>query len=115
MSALRKEVLQHFKSLHRVSQSVFEGDAKTIAACRAKINEEYKSKKHVKNEDSVRELLKFSEEIETELRENVIQAKEKSPGNYELRITEGTTKLINYPFQEDAQLPIFKSGRRCKK
>ncbi|XP_065337759.1 complex III assembly factor LYRM7-like [Cloeon dipterum] len=115
MSMLRREVLHHFKSLLRASQTAFKEDALALTASRKKINEEYKSKKHVKDQDSIKELLKFSKDVETELKQNVIQAKEKSPGKFELRIHEGTAKLINFPFREDAELPTFKTGRRCKK
>lgn len=54
---------------------------------RAKINEEYRKYKDVTNQDAIKELNKFAQEVEHELRLSVIQATEKEPGVYTLRIT----------------------------
>lgn len=53
-----------------------------MSAARIKINEEFKKNKHVQNEGSIDELLKVAQEVENELKTNVIQAKQKEPGVY---------------------------------
>lgn len=58
----------------------FTGDERTLLAARNKINEEFKKNKHVKNTESIDELLKMAAGVEHELKANVIQAEEKKPG-----------------------------------
>lgn len=50
-----------------------------MVAARNQINDEFKKNKHVQNEGSIDELVKMASEVEKELRENVIQAREKEP------------------------------------
>ncbi|KPI94739.1 LYR motif-containing protein 7, partial [Papilio xuthus] len=95
-------VLQSFKKLHRTRLKVFEGDLRALIAARAKINEEYKKNKHVTEEGSIRAMIKFSEDVETELRTQVIQAREVRPGVFEAKITEDTLKLDNIPYNDSA-------------
>lgn len=51
-----------------------------MLAARIKINDEFKKNKHVTDEGSIDELVKLAEEVEKELKSNVIQAREKEPG-----------------------------------
>ncbi|XP_045535017.1 complex III assembly factor LYRM7 [Papilio machaon] len=102
MSSLRNSVLQSFKKIHRTRMKVFDGDIRALTAARAKINEEYKKNKHVTEESSIRAMIKFSEDVETELRTQVIQAREVRPGVFEAKITEDTLKLENIPYNDSA-------------
>ncbi|CAH4035771.1 complex III assembly factor LYRM7 [Pieris brassicae] len=105
MEKLRHTVLKNFKSLHRTRLKIFDGDHKALTAARLKINDEYKKNKAVKDEEAIKAMVKFSEEIEQELKTQVIQAREVKPGVFEARITEDTVKLDNVMFDENAELP----------
>ncbi|XP_026322295.1 complex III assembly factor LYRM7 [Hyposmocoma kahamanoa] len=102
MSNLRKSVLQSFKNLHRTRIKVFAGDDKALTAARSQINDGYNKNKHVSDEEAIKALIKFSEDVEKELRTQVIQAREVRPGVYEARITEDTLKLNNVPYNDKA-------------
>ncbi|KAL4706621.1 hypothetical protein ACJJTC_009033 [Scirpophaga incertulas] len=95
-------VLQSFKKLHRVRMKVFDGDEKALAAARIKINEEYSKNKHVKNADTVMTMIKLADDVATELKTQVIQAKQIKPGVYKARLTEDILKLDNVPYNEKA-------------
>lgn len=99
---LRRNVLNSFKALHRARQQVFIGDTIALTAARNKINEEFKKNKHVENSSVIAELVKYSNEVENELRTTVIQAKQVQPGKYEAHISKNITKLDNVPFNECA-------------
>lgn len=75
------------KSLARIFllfnySNTFSGDERALVSVRIKINEEFKKNKHVQNEGSIDELIKLANDVEYELKTNVIQAKEKEPGVY---------------------------------
>ncbi|CAG4919281.1 unnamed protein product [Colias eurytheme] len=105
MDNLRRAVLQNFKKLHRTRLKVFEGDIRALNAARLKINEEYKKNKAVQDSDAIQAMIKYAEDVERELRTQVIQAREVKPGVFEARITEETVKLDNVPFDENADIP----------
>ncbi|XP_015171816.1 PREDICTED: complex III assembly factor LYRM7 [Polistes dominula] len=84
---LRREILHQFKVLHRTRLNTFKGDENALKVIRAKINEEYRKNKDITNQDTIKELNKLAQEVEHELRFGVIQATEKEPGVYALRIT----------------------------
>lgn len=84
---LRREVLHHFKKLHRTRLNKFQGDNHALKVVRDRINEEYRKNINITNEAAVKELNKFAQEVEHELRTNIIQAVRKKPGVLSLRIT----------------------------
>ncbi|OWR51933.1 hypothetical protein KGM_208885 [Danaus plexippus plexippus] len=102
MSALRIQVLKVFKKLHKTRMRVFEGDERALTAARQKINEGFAKNKEVHNEEAIKELIKFGEDIEKELRTQVIQAREVKPGVFEAKIREDTVKLDNIPYDDNA-------------
>ncbi|XP_053603720.1 complex III assembly factor LYRM7 [Plodia interpunctella] len=112
MSNLRSMVLHTFKKLHRTRMKVFSGDEKALTAARVKINEEFNKNKHVTEEDAIKAMIKLGEDVERELRTQVIQAREIKPGVFEARINEDTTKLDNIPFDENAVIEIAPKRRR---
>ncbi|KAH9642042.1 hypothetical protein HF086_008729 [Spodoptera exigua] len=83
---------------------VFAGDERALVAGRHKINEEFKKNKHVTNEEAINAMIKLGEDVEKELRTQVIQAREVKPGVFEARITDDTVKLENIPFNDNAVL-----------
>ncbi|CAH2071532.1 unnamed protein product, partial [Iphiclides podalirius] len=95
-------VLQNFKRLHRTRMKVFNGDSRALSAARIKINEEFKKNKNVTDKNSIMAMIKFAEDVEVELRTQIIQAREVKPGIYEARITEETLKLDNIPYNDKA-------------
>ncbi|XP_028136512.1 complex III assembly factor LYRM7 [Diabrotica virgifera virgifera] len=99
---LRARVLQSFKNIHKTRKNIFDGDIIALTEARNKINEEYKKCKHVSDPGAIEELVKYSEEVEKELRTTVIQAKEVKPGVFEAKIRDETVKLENVPFNECA-------------
>ncbi|KAI5631410.1 hypothetical protein NE865_15885 [Phthorimaea operculella] len=102
MSALRKSVLQSFKKLHRTRMRVFEGDSRALDAARLRVNQEYKKNKQVADHDAVKAMIQFAEDVEKELRTQVIQAREVKPGVFEAKITEETLRLENIPYNPNA-------------
>ncbi|KAL5274629.1 hypothetical protein ACFFRR_000992 [Megaselia abdita] len=115
MSNLRNEALKAFKSLHRAKNFVFQGDEKAINGARVLINENFQKNKNINNEEEIHKLLKLAKDVENELKTNVIQAREKTPGVYEARITEDTPRLENVMFNPDATMPESGTNKKCKK
>lgn len=76
------KVLSLFRKLHRTGQRVFRGDEKALKAGRQRINDEFKSKRHVDDINSISELIKYGEDVEELLRTQVIQAQQKVDGNF---------------------------------
>ncbi|CAH2105451.1 unnamed protein product [Euphydryas editha] len=93
---------------------VFEGDERALTAARLKINEEYHKNKHVKDEEAIKAMVKFGEDVERELRTQVIQAREVKPGVFEAKITKDTIKLNNIPYNDNA-IPTdgISGGQTC--
>ncbi|KAK2586010.1 hypothetical protein KPH14_010578 [Odynerus spinipes] len=85
--SLRREILHQFKKLHRTRLNTFKGDEHALKVVRDKINGEYRKYGNVTNEAAILELNKFAQEVEHELRTNIIQAVKKKPGVFALRIT----------------------------
>ncbi|CAK1598654.1 unnamed protein product [Parnassius mnemosyne] len=113
MSNLRALVLQSFKKLHRTRMKIFEGDLRALTAARIKINQEYKNNKNVQDEQSIKSMIKFGEDVETELRTQVIQAREVKPGVFEAKITKETLKLENIPYDDKAVSDNPNGPRPC--
>ncbi|KAF7418599.1 hypothetical protein HZH68_001252 [Vespula germanica] len=84
---LRRKVLHQFKKLHRTRLNTFKGDEYALKVVRAKINEEYRKNKDIMNYADIEKLNKTAQEVEQEIRKTVIQAVEKKPGIFALRIT----------------------------
>ncbi|KAH8251567.1 hypothetical protein KR038_002258, partial [Drosophila bunnanda] len=124
------QVLSAFKKLHRTRQYVFDGDVQALTAGRAKINESFLQNRDETNEDEIQKMIKLAQDVDYELRTNVIQAKQKEEGVYgecvplykqdpqslnllftELRITPETTRLDNVVFNPDAVIEKPKRRR----
>ncbi|KAI8118224.1 hypothetical protein FF38_08545 [Lucilia cuprina] len=105
MSQIRREVINAFKKLHRTRQFIFAGDDRALEAGRKEINDRFKKNMTETNVDNVKKMLQLALDVDKELRTNVIQAKQKEEGVYELRITPETTRLENFPFNPDIEIP----------
>lgn len=133
------QVLSSFKKLHRTRQRVFAGHDEALTAARTKINDEYRKNIDCQDPDKVKDMVKFAEAVETELRCTVVQAvevKEGTYGNYKsishiqmiptssndtiIPIPEATfrddvQRLDNVPFNEMAILDVKpRKNRKCK-
>ncbi|XP_054281107.1 complex III assembly factor LYRM7-like [Macrosteles quadrilineatus] len=116
-SHLRREVLRAFKGLHKARKSVFEGDEHALQLTRAKINEEYQKNKHVEDKTKIEEMIKFSKDVETELKTTVVQAREVEPLKYEVRFRDETVRMDNKPYQDVPEEILManmkKGGKKC--
>lgn len=68
---MKKNILKAFKSLHRVAQETFIGDASALSQARQRINLEFR--KEVKTEE-IPEKLKVAEDVGKILKHQVVQA-----------------------------------------
>ncbi|XP_033324038.2 complex III assembly factor LYRM7 isoform X2 [Megalopta genalis] len=103
--SLRRQVLETFKKLHRTRMKTFQGDEHALTDLRNKINEEYRKNKNVTNTAAIEELNKLAQQVEHEVRTNIIQAVEKKPGVFALRITPDTEMLDNIPYKDSDEQP----------
>lgn len=106
--------MKAFKSLHNARKAVFREDELALEASRRKINEEYRKNKYVTDAQVIKELVKFSHEVEKELKSQVVQARQVRPGHYELRITPETEKLDNFPFKDVPEEVLRQQKRKTK-
>uniref|UniRef100_A0A1A9X1P1 Complex III assembly factor LYRM7 n=1 Tax=Glossina brevipalpis TaxID=37001 RepID=A0A1A9X1P1_9MUSC len=112
MSKIRREVLWAFKKLHRTRQYVFAGDVVALDAGRKEINNKFKANMKEIDEDAIKKMIKLALDVDRELRTNVIQAREKENGVYELRITPETTRLDNVVFNPNAVIEPRRKGKQ---
>ncbi|KAH3843046.1 hypothetical protein DPMN_116553, partial [Dreissena polymorpha] len=83
MTSARSRVLSIYKKLHQTRKVVFNEDETALNIVRAKINDEFKKNKTVEDDLDIEKLIKAAQEIETELRTKVVQAKyDPKSGNY---------------------------------
>ncbi|XP_075145760.1 complex III assembly factor LYRM7 [Haematobia irritans] len=107
----RREVIKAFRKLHRTRQLIFAGDDYALEAGRKEINAHFKKNMQESNADNIKKMIQLALDVDKELRTNVIQAKQKEEGVYELRITPETTRLDNIVFNPDA---VIEPPRRRK-
>ncbi|CAG9134113.1 hypothetical protein JYU34_006962 [Plutella xylostella] len=115
MTNLKALVLQNFKKIHRTRLRVFDGDEKALLAARLKINDEFRKNQNVRDEEAIKAMLKFGDDVERELRTQVIQAREVKPGVFEAKISQETLKMENTPYNDSA-IPeggIKRKGKGC--
>ncbi|XP_055905516.1 complex III assembly factor LYRM7 [Eupeodes corollae] len=107
---IKREVLKAFKNLHRTRESVFKGDHKALVAARAEINLNFRKNLSVTDEVEIKKLVKLAEDVNKELRTNVVQAVEKESGIFEVNIREEVPRLENVPFNPDAVIEKPRRG-----
>ncbi|XP_067371656.1 complex III assembly factor LYRM7 isoform X1 [Channa argus] len=93
----RLKVLGVFKALHRTRMAVFKEDNKALTAARLKINEEFRKNKNETSEENIKRMIKMGSDVETVLRESVLQVEHKGENTLLLRPRESLL-LENVPF-----------------
>ncbi|XP_061646069.1 complex III assembly factor LYRM7 isoform X3 [Phyllopteryx taeniolatus] len=63
--------------------AVFKDDERALAAAKSKINEEFRKNKHESSEENIEKMIKMGSDVETVLREGVVQMEH--VGNKRLR------------------------------
>ncbi|KAM4600006.1 complex III assembly factor LYRM7 [Fundulus diaphanus] len=96
----RLKVLSVFKRLHRTRIDVFRDDEKALAAARLKINEEFKKNKRETSDESIEKMIKMGSDVETFLREAVLQVEHVAENKLLLRPREGLL-LENVPYCDE--------------
>ena len=87
--ALRSEVLRCYKTLLRSSQNVFKDDSKFLERAREEIRNGFVKNRDVTNPAEVTKLVKFGEEVKTELEQSVFRVeKNEATGRYGLKVEE---------------------------
>ncbi|CAF97090.1 unnamed protein product [Tetraodon nigroviridis] len=69
----RLKVLRVFKQLQRTRMDVFKDDDIALKAARLKINEEFRKNRNETSEENINEMIKLGSNVETVLRESVLQ------------------------------------------
>ncbi|WAQ97995.1 LYRM7-like protein [Mya arenaria] len=114
MSSARSRVLSVFKQLHRTRKIVFEDDHRALAVIREKINEEFKKRKDIDNEQEVTQLITSAHDIEKELRTRLMQAQlDPQTGNFRLNITKDT-EMKDRPEPGTPVAPRTRRNRKCE-
>ncbi|XP_018314443.1 complex III assembly factor LYRM7 isoform X2 [Mycetomoellerius zeteki] len=108
--SLRREILRVFKKLHRTRLKTFEGDEYALQVVRDQINKEYKKYKSITNQAVIKELNKFAQEVEYEIRTTVIQAVETVPGRLALRLTPDVL-VDNVPYKDQKDDKLDKESK----
>ncbi|KAM9808759.1 complex III assembly factor LYRM7 [Syngnathus typhle] len=95
----RVKVLRVFKSLHRTRMSVFKDDERALTAAKSKINEEFCKNKHESSEENIQKMIQMASDVETVLRQGVLQMEHVDNGRLLLRPREDLL-LENVPYCE---------------
>ncbi|XP_047460008.1 complex III assembly factor LYRM7 [Mugil cephalus] len=93
----RLKVLEVFKRLHRTRMTVFKDDNRALTAARLKINEEFRKNKHETSEENIQQMIKMGSDVETILRQNVLQLEHVGENKLLLRPRESLL-LENVPY-----------------
>ncbi|XP_018552525.1 complex III assembly factor LYRM7 [Lates calcarifer] len=95
----RLKVLSVFKALHRTRMAVFKDDNRALTAARLKINEEFRKNKNEMSEENIKKMIKMGSDVETVLRESVLQMEHVGEKKLLLRPRESLL-LENVPYCE---------------
>ncbi|XP_037535529.1 complex III assembly factor LYRM7 [Nematolebias whitei] len=93
----RLKVLNVFKRLHRTRIDVFRDDERALTAARLKINGEFKKNKNETSEENIQQMIKMGSDVETVLRETVLQVEHVGENKLLLRPRESLL-LENVPY-----------------
>uniref|UniRef100_A0A3B4V7U8 Complex III assembly factor LYRM7 n=2 Tax=Seriola dumerili TaxID=41447 RepID=A0A3B4V7U8_SERDU len=93
----RLKVLSLFKALHRTRTVVFKDDNRALTAARLKINEEFQKNKNETSDENIKKMIKMGTDVETVLRESVVQMEHVGEKKLLLRPREDLL-LENVPF-----------------
>ncbi|XP_041866322.1 complex III assembly factor LYRM7 [Melanotaenia boesemani] len=96
----RLKVLNVFKSLHRTRMAVFRDDERALTAARVKINEEFRKNKDETSEENIQKMIKMGSDVETVLRQAVLQMEHVEENKLLLRPRESLL-LENVPYCDE--------------
>nr|XP_015800097.2 complex III assembly factor LYRM7 [Nothobranchius furzeri] len=96
----RLKVLRVFKKLHRTRMDVFKEDETALGAARLKINDEFKKNKNEVSEENIQKMIKMGSDVETVLRESVVQMEHVGENTLLLRPREGLLQE-NVPYCDE--------------
>ncbi|XP_056904420.1 complex III assembly factor LYRM7 isoform X1 [Takifugu flavidus] len=102
----RLKVLRVFKQLHRTRRDVFKDDDIALKAdfvykaARLKINEEFRKNRTETSEEKINQMIKLGSNVETVLRESVIQVEHVGEAKLLLRPRESLL-LENVPYCDE--------------
>uniref|UniRef100_A0A8C6NII3 LYR motif containing 7 n=3 Tax=Nothobranchius TaxID=28779 RepID=A0A8C6NII3_NOTFU len=96
----RLKVLRVFKKLHRTRMDVFKEDETALGAARLKINDEFKKNKNEVSEENIQKMIKMGSDVETVLRESVVQMEHVGENTLLLRPREGLLRE-NVPYCDE--------------
>ncbi|XP_003963877.2 complex III assembly factor LYRM7 isoform X2 [Takifugu rubripes] len=96
----RLKVLRLFKQLHRTRRDVFKDDDIALKAARLKINEEFRKNRTETSEEKINQMIKLGSNVETVLRESVIQVEHVGEAKLLLRPRESLL-LENVPYCDE--------------
>ncbi|KAK4295877.1 hypothetical protein Pmani_031580 [Petrolisthes manimaculis] len=114
---IRRKVLCVFKDLHRMRQTVFQGDTTTLSAAREKINSEFCKHKNETSVDKIEELIAKGQEVAKVLSVNVIQAEQHDSGMYKVKLRPEVVTIDNNPYtpMPDHMIGPFKKKKtKCQ-
>ncbi|XP_061601292.1 complex III assembly factor LYRM7 [Cololabis saira] len=96
----RLKVLRVFKTLHRTGREVFKDDERALTAARLKINEEFRKNKEEPSEENIQKMIKMGSDVETVLRQAVLQVEHVGERQLLLRPRESLL-LENVPYCDE--------------
>ncbi|KAM6916815.1 complex III assembly factor LYRM7 [Xenentodon cancila] len=102
----RLKVLQVFKTLHRTRRAVFRDDGRALRlvsfskAARLKINDEFRKNKDETSEENIQKMIKLGSDVETVLRQTVVQVEH--VGEHQLLLRPRESLLLeNVPYCDE--------------
>jgi complex III assembly factor LYRM7 len=108
--SLRGQVLGGFRRLMRARGALFKDDVEALTESRYKLREEF-FKNEEASGDQIDEHLKIIEEIDTMLRQNIVQAKLNERGNYGENTMYYLRMLVSHFFLHSYLRTEMKFGR----
>ncbi|XP_043478717.1 complex III assembly factor LYRM7 [Leptopilina heterotoma] len=109
---LRKEVLKIFKTLHRTRLNTFQNDEHALQVVRKKINDEYRKNMNIGDTETIKQLNETALAVEKEVRTKIIQAVQKEPGKFEVRVKKDNL-IDNSAMPDSAAFSCNLSTKTC--
>ncbi|XP_026815531.1 complex III assembly factor LYRM7 [Rhopalosiphum maidis] len=97
---IRKKVLTTFKLVHKARLLCFKNDIQMLNAAKHQINEEFKKNKTVTDPVVVQNLITFAQDVEHELRTQVVQAERVNEKKFKLNLDPERHTMENIPYVE---------------
>ena len=105
-------MLKVFKDLHLARLSVFKGDARALNAGRTEINNHFKSNKHVRDPEKIKELIVVAQDSANILRKHVLQFEKISDNSYRANVTPDTYMMENQQYRDVSEEELLSKSRK---